>query len=247
MDETALAAARDLLRIARSCVVLTGAGMSAESGVPTFRDALTGEWSRFDPMQLASREGFEADPPFVWRWYRARRDHVVRVQPNAGHNALVGLEKRFSPFAIITQNVDDLHRRAGSTRVLELHGNILRTKCLADCGVSIEGLEALPAGEPPACPACGQWLRPDVVWFGEMLDPDVLEEAERLAGRCEVMLVVGTSGVVYPAAELPHLARRHGARVILVNPNPSDLDDCADVCIAGTAASTLPRLLADAT
>jgi NAD-dependent deacetylase len=247
MDESALAAARDLLRAARSCVVLTGAGMSAESGVPTFRDALTGEWSRFDPMQLASREGFEADPPFVWRWYRDRRDRIVQVQPNAGHNALVGLEKRFSPFAIVTQNVDSLHRRAGSTRVLELHGNILRTKCLADCGVSIEGLEALPAGEPPACPACGQWLRPDVVWFGEMLDPDVLEEAERLAGRCEVMLVVGTSGVVYPAAELPHLARRHGARVILVNPNPSDLDDCADVCIAGTAASTLPRLLADAT
>jgi len=246
IDDARLEAARDLLRAARSCVVLTGAGMSAESGVPTFRDALTGEWSRFDPMQLASREGFEADPPFVWRWYRGRRERVVRVQPNAGHDALVGLESRFNPFVIVTQNVDGLHSRAGSTRVLELHGNILHTKCLAECGVRIDGLEGLPAGEPPACPACGRWLRPDVVWFGEMLDPAVLAEAERLAGRCDVMLVVGTSGVVYPAAGLPYLAKRQGARVILVNPNPSDLDDCADICLAGTAANTLPRLLAGA-
>src|SRR6202008_1201781 len=151
---------------ARSCVVLTGAGISAESGVPTFRDALTGEWSHFDPMRLASREGFEADPPFVWRGYQTRRRRVVHVEPNAGHRALAGLETRFSPFAIVTQNVDGLHVRAGSERVLELQGNRLGTKSFAECGLVTKGLEGVPDGEPPRCPRCGGWLRPDVVWFG---------------------------------------------------------------------------------
>ena len=244
MNPAALAAARALLGHARSCVVLTGAGMSAESGVPTFRDAQTGVWAKFDPMQLASREGFNADPAFVWRWYASRRQRVGQVQPNAGHFALVEAERRFSPFAIVTQNVDGLHTRAGSTDVLELHGNLMRTKCFAECGVRIEDIADVPAGEPPACPGCGDRLRPDVVWFGEMLDPAVLERAERLAARCEVMLVVGTSGVVYPAAGLAHLARRAGAKLIVVNPNPSDLDACGDVLLAGTAAHALPRLFA---
>jgi NAD-dependent deacetylase len=242
MTADALARARALLQKARSCVVLTGAGMSAESGVPTFRDAQTGVWSKFDPMQLASREGFEADPGFVWRWYSGRREKVAEVRPNAGHLALAGLERRFSPFAIVTQNVDGLHTRAGSTGVLELHGNLMRTKCFAECGVRIDKLSDVPAGDPPACPACGQWLRPDVVWFGEMLDPGVLDDAERLAASCDVMLVVGTSGMVYPAAGLPYLARRGGAKVVVVNPNPSDIDDCADVLVPDTAAQALPRL-----
>ena len=183
MSTDSLAAARGLLDEARSCVVLTGAGMSAESGVPTFRDAQTGEWSKFDPMQLASREGFQADPAFVWRWYAGRRERLAQVHPNAGHHALAGLEARFSPFAIVTQNVDGLHARAGSKVVLELHGNLLRTKCFAECGVVIEGLERVPPGEPPVCPGCGSWLRPDVVWFGEMLDPEILDHAERLVAR----------------------------------------------------------------
>lgn len=247
MSTSTIEAAQAMLKAARSCVVLTGAGMSAESGVPTFRDAQTGEWSKFDPMQLASREGFAADPPFVWRWYAARRRRLAQVEPNAGHVALVGLEARFSPFAIVTQNVDGLHVRAGSARVLELHGNLMRTKCLAECGVRIEGLEGLPAGEPPACPACGDRLRPDVVWFGEFLDPDVLDQAERLASRCDVMLVVGTSGIVYPAAALPELTKRSGGRVIVVNPNPSELDDLADLLVPETAAMALSRMLAPAT
>jgi NAD-dependent protein deacetylase/lipoamidase len=243
MSAAAIEAARALLKQAASCVVLTGAGVSAESGVPTFRDAQTGVWSRFDPMQLASREGFEADPSFVWRWYASRRERVAAVQPNAGHIALVGWEARFSPFAIVTQNVDGLHVRAGSARVLELHGNLMRTKCLAGCGVRFDAPEQLPPGAPPPCPACGSWLRPDVVWFGEMLDPEVLEDAERLAGRCDVMVMVGTSGVVYPAASLPALAKRRGARLIVVNPHPSDLDDLADVRVGEPSAVALPSLL----
>jgi len=218
MSDAAITAARAVLGEAASCVVLTGAGISAESGVPTFRDAQTGEWSKFDPMRLASRDGFKADPAFVWRWYAGRRERVAKVQPNAGHCALAGLERRFRPFAVVTQNVDGLHARAGSTRVLELHGNIVRTKCFAECGVRINDLAGVPAGEPPVCPACGAWLRPDVVWFGEMLDPAVLEEAEQLASGCDVMLVVGTSGMVYPAAGLPERAKRRGARVIVVIP-----------------------------
>ncbi|HTT12816.1 MAG TPA: NAD-dependent deacylase [Burkholderiaceae bacterium] len=244
MNREALAAARALLGRARSCVVLTGAGMSAESGVPTFRDAQTGFWSKFDPMQLASREGFEADPAFVWRWYASRRERVAQVEPNAGHLALVGQERRFSPFSIVTQNVDGLHTRAGSADVLELHGNLMRTTCFGGCGVRIDSVADLPAGEPPVCPGCGDRLRPDVVWFGEMLDPATLERAEWLVARCEVMLVVGTSGMVYPAAGLPYLAKRAGAKVIVVNPNPSDLDGCADILLGGTAARALPRLFA---
>lgn len=237
-----LEAAAGLLRNARSCVVLSGAGMSAESGVPTFRDALTGEWSKFDPMKLASREGFMADPAFVWRWYAGRRARLAEVRPNAGHHALVGMERRYTPFAIVTQNVDGLHARAGSTRVLELHGNLLHTKCLDECGVRFESLEALPPGEPPACPGCGGLLRPDVVWFGEMLDPEVIDRALALAAACDVMVVVGTSGVVYPAAGLPEVTKERGGRVIVVNPNPSDLDDQADILVRGTAANTLPCL-----
>ncbi|MCS7101169.1 MAG: NAD-dependent deacylase, partial [Burkholderiaceae bacterium] len=155
--------------------------MSAESGVPTFRDTLTGLWANFDPERLASPAGFAADPPLVWRWYGERRQGVLRAQPNAGHRALARAAARFDAFPIITQNVDGLHARAGSRDVLELHGNILRTKCFGECGFRCDDPQDLPAGEPPACPRCGQWLRPDVVWFGEMLDAAVLGRAERLA------------------------------------------------------------------
>jgi len=244
VTEDAFVAARSRLRAARTCVVLTGAGMSAESGVPTFRDAQGGLWSKYDPMQLASPEGFRADPSLVWRWYASRREGVTKAQPNAGHVALVGLERCFESFAVVTQNVDGLHARAGSSRVLELHGNILRTRCFAHCGYLSDEPRELPAGAPPACPACGQWLRPDVVWFGEMLDPEVLTQAQQLAVSCDVMIVVGTSGLVYPAAGLPALAKSRGAVVVLVNPNRTELDDLADVLVRDSAAGALPRLLA---
>lgn len=238
-----LAAAARLIARARRCAVLTGAGVSAESGVPTFRDAQTGLWSKFDPVQLASPEGFRADPPLVWRWYAWRRELVARAAPNPGHLALARACRRFEQFALVTQNVDGLHARAGSRDVIELHGNILRTKCFAECGVCYEDLATLPAGEPPRCPSCGSWLRPDVVWFGEMLDPAVLARAEAAASACELMLVVGTSGLVYPAAGLPAVAWRSGARVIIVNPNESELDDFADVIVRAPAATALPVLL----
>lgn len=246
MTASEIAAARQRLAQAGSCVVLTGAGMSAESGVPTFRDALTGLWSRFDPERLASQEGFAANPPLVWRWYAERRQGVLQAQPNAGHRALVGLESRFERFTIVTQNVDGLHARAGSRDVLELHGNILRTKCFAACGVRIDDPRDVPPGEPPTCPSCGHWLRPDVVWFGELLEPEVLDRAERASAACEAMLVVGTSGLVYPAAGLPALAARRGAVVIVVNPNPTELDKLATLLVRDTAARALPALFAPA-
>lgn len=243
---TDLDTARALLRGARRVAVLTGAGMSAESGVPTFRDALTGLWSRFDPTELASREGFAAHPARVWAWYAERRAGVLQAAPHAGHLALAQAQAtlRFERLALITQNVDGLHARAGSSDVLELHGNILVTRCFDECGVRFGDPRHLPRGEPPRCPSCGAYLRPGVVWFGEMLDPAVLMRAEREVADAEVLLVVGTSGLVYPAAGLPAQARAAGARVIVVNPNDSALDDLADVTVRSGARAALPALLA---
>lgn len=227
---------------ARRVTVLSGAGMSAESGVPTFRDAQTGLWSKFDPAQLASEEGFRADPPLVWRWYAERRVGVLRAEPNAGHRALAQAQGRYERLAIVTQNVDSLHRRAGSRDVTELHGRILRTQCLARCGYVEDDPTRVPAGEPPRCPDCGDWLRPGVVWFGEMLDPAALAAGEAAVRSAQVVLVVGTSGLVYPAAALPALGRRAGATVVVVNPAASDLDDVAHGVIRMTAAQALPQL-----
>ncbi|MGZ8253953.1 MAG: SIR2 family NAD-dependent protein deacylase [Burkholderiaceae bacterium] len=235
--------ARAQLAAARRVAVLTGAGISAESGIPTFRDAQTGMWARHDPMQLATEEGFRADPSLVWGWYAWRRDLVAKAEPNAGHRALVAAEGRFERFRVITQNVDGLHARAGSNDLIELHGNILRTTCLEQCGFSEASPERLPAGEPPRCPRCGGWLRPGVVWFGEMLDPRSLQDAAAEAADCDVMLVVGTSGLVYPAAGLPAGARGAGAAVITVNPEATELDGLAAACLRGKAAELLPGLL----
>jgi NAD-dependent deacetylase len=238
-----LATARRLVAGARRIAVLTGAGISAESGIPTFRDAQTGLWARYDPMQLATEDGFRADPALVWRWYAWRRDLVAKAQPNAGHRALAAAEGRFERLRVITQNVDGLHARAGSTRLVELHGRIDRTVCLEQCGYREDAPERIPAGEPPRCPRCGSWLRPGVVWFGEMLDPAALQDAADEAAGCDLMLVVGTSGLVYPAAGLPSAARQAGAAVITVNPEATDLDGLAAARLRGKAAEVLPRLL----
>lgn len=244
-DQTAVETARERLRAARSICVLTGAGMSAESGIATFRDALSGLWARFDPAQLASDEGFRADPALVWRWYAERRAGVLAAQPNAGHRALAAYEKRYpGRLTVISQNVDDLHQRAGNTGTIRLHGDILADRWLDACprGPACETASAVP-GSPPHCADCGNLVRPGVVWFGESLPPRALQAAEQAAQRCQAMLVVGTSGVVWPAAGLAAEARRHGAFVVIVNPQPSDIDDEAHLRLAGKAAQLLPALL----
>lgn len=231
-------------RAARVCV-LTGAGMSAESGIPTFRDAMTGLWSRFDPAELASEDGFRAAPQRVWRWYAERRDGVRAAQPNAGHLALAAFgRRRPGVLTVVSQNVDDLHQRAGWPDTIRLHGDILADQWLQPCphGRGCAPAQAQP-GSPPACAECGNLVRPAVVWFGEMLPPHAIDAAERAARSCELMLVVGTSGAVWPAAGLAGSARRAGAAVAIVNPHPSEIDAQAHWVLRGTAALLLPRLL----
>jgi NAD-dependent deacetylase len=241
------------LAAARNVAVLTGAGISAESGVPTFRDP-GGLWERFRPEELASVDGFLANPTLVQAWYAHRREVIAQARPNAGHHALVDLGRlvtaRGSEFVLATQNVDGLHGRAGSGgedtgRLLELHGNLTRSYCI-DCGreAGEETLASVVDGDPASCPACGGLLRPDVVWFGEMLPEAVLMEATRAAETAGVYLSVGTSAAVYPAAGLPLLAGACGAYVVEVNPAPSDIAGRVDEVIAAPAGVALPPLVA---
>jgi NAD-dependent deacetylase len=239
---------RARLADARHVLVLTGAGMSAESGIATFRDALTGLWSRFDPAQLASEEGFRADPATVWAWYAERRAGVRAAAPNAGHLALAAFERaRPGVLTVVSQNVDDLHQRAGSRHTIRLHGDILADRWLGPCARARAGgacaTASAIAGTPPRCAECGNLVRPGVVWFGEDLPAGAMEAAEAAARGCDVMLVVGTSGAVWPAAGLAARARRSGAHVAIVNPHPSEIDAEAHVLLRGTAADLLPRLL----
>ncbi|MET0334694.1 MAG: NAD-dependent deacylase [Rhizobacter sp.] len=236
--------ARERVLAAGTVCVLTGAGMSAESGIATFRDAQTGLWARFDPAQLASAEGFRANPSLVWDWYAERRVGMLSAQPNAGHLALAEFGRAHAGrVTIVTQNVDDLHQRAGSTDVIRLHGDILQDIWLDDGRCHPCDTARVTDTRPPRCAACGNMLRPGVVWFGEMLPADALAQSQLLAESCDVMLVVGTSGAVYPAAGLAHVARRAGATVIILNPEPSEIDDEAHLLLRGTAAQMLPLLL----
>src|SRR5262245_52526905 len=207
------------LRASPRIAVLTGAGVSQESGLRTFRDAQSGLWSRYKPHELASPEAFRRDPKLVWDWYAWRREAVKAVRPNPGHYALVEIEKRIPVFTLITQNVDGLHRMAGSQNVLELHGNIQRVRC-AECYTFAEtwgdDTEAVPQ-----CSVCGGVLRPDVVWFGEALPRDQLEAAVEAARSCDVFFSIGTSGVVQPAASLAHAARNRGAVLVEINAEPT--------------------------
>ncbi len=229
------------LRSARRVVAFTGAGISAESGVPTFRDAQTGLWAKFKPEELATPEAFRRNPKLVWDWYEWRRQCVHRVAPNPGHFALVDIERRIQDFTLVTQNVDGLHQQAGSRRVIELHGNITRTKCF-DENVVVEKWE--PTDEvPPRCPRCGGPLRPDVVWFGEMLPPGAIEAAEQAAANCDLFFSVGTSTVVYPAAGLPFVALRAGGVVVEVNPDETPLTEQATHVLRGPSGQVLPALV----
>lgn len=224
----------------RHVVCLTGAGISAESGIPTFRGA-EGLWKRFRPEELANFEAFLANPELVWEWYRFRRDKIGAALPNAGHRALASWQGRSEGgFHLITQNVDGLHQRAGSTDVIELHGNIWNDRCL-ECGAR-RASTADDAAAVPRC-ACGGNMRPDVVWFGEWLPEAALAKSFVLARECEVFLSVGTSAVVQPAADLPLLAKRHGACLIEINPEPTPISGSADFNFFAPAGDVLPILL----
>jgi len=229
------------LKEARHVCVLTGAGISAESGIPTFRDALTGLWSKFSPEELATPAAFERDPELVWQWYEWRRELVRRAEPNAGHRALADLARRVPRVTLVTQNVDGLHQRAGSPGVLEYHGNILRDRCTLEQTVA-ERSEDARAGLP-RCASCGGLLRPDVVWFGEAIPRQPMLLAAAAAADCDAFLSIGTSSLVYPAAGLAEVALRRGVPVIEVNPNETDLTAQADIVLRGPAGQILPTLL----
>lgn len=233
-------AARRWLSQAERIAVLTGAGISQESGVPVFRGP-GGLWRQYRPEELATPGAFARDPRLVWEWYDWRRSLVARTQPNPGHYALVELERRTPDFTLITQNVDGLHDRAGSRRLLKLHGDLWTLRCTG-CGTESVNREVPLPALPPRCP-CGALLRPGVVWFGEMLPAETLRAACEAAHRAQVFLVVGTSAVVHPAASLPLAAREAGARLIEVNLEPTPLTPAADASFFGPAGQLLPQLL----
>jgi NAD-dependent deacetylase len=234
----------DRLVRAEHVTVLTGAGISAESGIPTFRDP-GGLWEKFDPQELANVEAFLDNPELVQGWYRHRRQVVEDAEPNAGHRALADLEAHGSDVAVVTQNVDDLHHRAGSSTVIELHGNITHNYCM-DCerAAAPDTVDAaIQEGTPARCPECGGLIRPDVVWFGEMLPPDAMERADAATHRADVFLSVGTSAVVYPAARLPVAAQEQDAYVAEINPDTTGITDNVDESIRGPAGEVLPDLV----
>ncbi|MCJ7612729.1 MAG: NAD-dependent deacylase [Candidatus Aminicenantes bacterium] len=220
--------------------VLTGAGISAESGVPTFRGQ-GGLWKQFRAEDLATPEAFQRDPKLVWEWYDWRRGLMSKVEPNPGHATLALWERRFPEFSLITQNIDGLHARAGSRRVIELHGNIWKTRCVAE-GRIIDNSDVPLKEIPPRCPSCGAVLRPHVVWFGESLDEADLGLAFSRSGRCRLMFVLGTSALVHPAASLPLAAARAGAQVVEINPDPTPLTHQADFSLRGKTGEILPLI-----
>ena len=243
-DPRVQSAARALAR-SRRLGVFTGAGVSKESGIATFREPETGLWAQYDPMELATYEAYVRRPAFVWSWYEHRFGAAAAAAPNPGHRAIAELEHLLPRVSVVTQNIDGLHQRAGSSDVIELHGNMLRFKCLSGrhTGFVLDDFAGQDE-KPPRCPDCGDPLRPDVVWFGEALPADAIDRAQALSAACDVMLVVGTSGVVYPAAGLPFLAAEAGATVIDVNPERDALAAAAEIFLRGPGGEVLPQLVA---
>jgi len=248
-NETELRSLQNLLQAASRVVAVTGAGVSAESGIPTFRDAENGLWSQFSPYELATPEAFVKDPELVWGWYEWRRQLVSKVKPNPGHCALSQMQDFFHFFRLVTQNVDDLHGRAGSQPVIHLHGEIMSPRCFScghpyahgEAGNSVtEPLLRLP---PPICIQCDGLIRPGVVWFGESLPEVAWSDAATAASQCEVLFCLGTSGLVQPAASLPEIARAGGATVIQVNPQETALDSVAHYNLRGNSGVLLPQLV----
>ena len=229
------------LRGAEQVTVLTGAGISAESGIPTFRDAQTGLWAQYDPQELATPAAFKRNPRLVWEWYEWRRTLIAQATPNPGHLALAEMERRVPRFTLITQNIDALHDAAGSRNIVELHGNIGRNKCFEDGQL----VPAAIAGEegPPTCPRCSALVRPDVVWFGEGLPEGALAQAITATRQADLFLSIGTSTQVYPAAALPLEAVEHGAVTVEVNPQTTPVTRWMDYVLQGPAGEVLPLLV----
>ena len=232
----------DVLRNCRHVCVLTGSGISAESGVPTFREAQTGLWAQFDPHELATPEAFTRDPQLVWRWYNWRRDLVAEVAPNAAHIALASLATMVPRLTLITQNVDGLHQRAGSQDVIEFHGNLFDDRCF-DATCSTEPADVAPQSGVPKCPRCGGPLRPGVVWFGEAIPEEPLQRSAAAVADCDVFISIGTSALVWPAAGLAEEARHRGASVIEINLDETPQTEAADFSLSGKAGEILPKLL----
>jgi NAD-dependent deacetylase len=240
MSDHLLHEAHARLASARSVTILTGAGISADSGVPTFRGA-DGLWRNFRAEDLATPEAFERDPRLVWEWYNWRRELIATKQPNDAHRAIAALESHISDFWLITQNVDGLHRAAGSTKLSEIHGNIWMVRCTA-CGAVTENHQ-VPLPLLPHCRQCGELLRPHIVWFGESLQEEDLARCAHQLQACDVLLVIGTSGVVYPAAGFASIAKEAGAYVIEVNLDPTPQSDLVDIALRGRAKDLVPVLL----
>jgi NAD-dependent deacetylase len=239
----------DALRRTKRVVIFTGAGVSAESGIPTFRDALTGLWERFDAEDLATPNAFSKDKDLVWGWYEWRRMKVLKAQPNPAHLAIAALARHVPKVTVITQNVDDLHERAGSIDVLHLHGSLQQPRC-AICGQTHQmpaGIPQEPEGgrrlSPPTCDKCGGSIRPGVVWFGEDLPAGALQLAQRQAQACDLFFTIGTSGLVYPAAHIPVLAKQAGTQVVQINPMVTQLDATCSWSLRGAAGEILPSIV----
>ncbi len=232
----------DALRTAERVVVLTGAGISAESGVPTFREAQTGLWKQYDPRELATPQAFARNPRLVWEWYQWRRELIDKAKPNPAHYALVDLEQYIPSFLLVTQNIDGFHWAAGSRDMIELHGNIARTKCY-DEGVLVDTWDDDIGVVPPHCPHCGGHLRPDVVWFGEGISSHLLDTAVEATASSDLFLCIGTSAVVAPAGSFPLVAKRNGVRVAEINPEQTAVSMMADWSLREKAAVVLPALM----
>jgi len=231
----------EALRSSRHVCVLTGSGISAESGVPTFREAQTGLWEQFDPHELATPEAFQSDPELIWKWYRWRRELIAKVEPNAGHKALVDLAGQINEFTLVTQNVDGLHQRAGSQNVIEFHGNLFEDRCFVEGCVVTDDYDA--SATVPTCPSCGSNLRPGVVWFGEAIPQNALHDSMTAASTCDLFLSIGTSSLVWPAAGLADSARVAGATIVEVNPDTTPLSNASDFRLNGNSGIVLPELI----
>lgn len=239
-----LSEAQTALQKAQRIAVLTGAGISAESGIPTFRDAMTGHWARFRPEDLASPEAYQANPEQVWEWYAGRYKDVQMANPNSGHDLLAKLEQQKPHFFLATQNVDGLHSRAGSQNLVELHGNLSSARCEAS---ACQQVVSLPPPDqfqpPPICSTCKQRMRPNIVWFGEFLPEQALQSATQAFTQADIALVIGTSSVVYPATGLAFNTLKHGGQVIEINPDQTEISTLVSLSLRTTASAGLAQLM----